>query len=129
MDSVKATSAMLEKENVSLKEDLLAAHKENSSLKEDLMFSANRATVVARWEIMKEWKDGKAEEWDLSAAEEEYREVKTIDIRIQGLSPPVFEAPVRARITSKVAGYDVFMTYVAEIGSGDLVPLEPEAAT
>ncbi|CAA7050996.1 unnamed protein product [Microthlaspi erraticum] len=94
---MKADYITLGKENSSSKEELRQV---KDSSKEEVVYAESWGMVVARWELMRDWVEGKSTGWDLVAADREYRQAVTMDAKIKGLEPPTFGAPLDARVIS-----------------------------
>ncbi|KAH0883918.1 hypothetical protein HID58_060014 [Brassica napus] len=85
-------------ENVALRGQLEELIEEHCGLKHaeetfdaEKAMAVNGAKVVARRELMREWLNQQTDKWNSAVEFERYKEVKTSEAQLQGLSPPSFD--------------------------------------
>ncbi|KAH0903319.1 LOW QUALITY PROTEIN: hypothetical protein HID58_042822 [Brassica napus] len=77
--------------NQELEEEIDALKAAAKTFKFEMVVAVNRARVVARWELMREWLRKQSAHWDLVTALEQYKAVVQEESRNKGVPPPTFE--------------------------------------
>ena len=82
--------AMVQK-NQELEEEIDALKAAAKTFKFEMVMAVNRARVVARWELMREWLRKQNAQWDLATTLEQYKAVVREEAKNKGVLPPTFE--------------------------------------
>ncbi|KAF3571477.1 hypothetical protein F2Q69_00059527 [Brassica cretica] len=77
--------------NQELEEEIDALKATAKTFKFEMVMAVNRARVIARWELMREWLRKHSAHWDLVTALEKYKAVVQEESRNKGVPPPTFE--------------------------------------
>lgn len=60
--------------------------RENTSLRRNVDFAVGGPTIPTRWELLKEWNDGKISKWNLRITKDLYKKVKETMTMVKGPS-------------------------------------------
>ncbi|KAF2538110.1 hypothetical protein F2Q68_00020656 [Brassica cretica] len=90
-EASSADALAMNQKNQELEEDIEALKEAAETFKFEMVMAVNRARVVARWELMREWLRKKSAQWDLVMALEQYKAVVQEEARSKGAPLPTFE--------------------------------------
>ncbi|KAF3596677.1 hypothetical protein DY000_02022325 [Brassica cretica] len=91
MERVATENASLQRRLEGKEEDICESRYAAEVFDAEKAMAVNGAKVMARWELMREWLRHQTDSWEIAAALEQYKIVKTTEAELLGLPAPCFD--------------------------------------